>query len=67
MTTSLLNATKGYRGSVEQLSTLVESGAAIDVRDRSVQGADKPIGEALNALVETDGSIRRSKAHTSLH
>ena len=52
VTTSLLNATKGYRASVEQLSTLVESGAAIDVRDRSVKGADKPIGEALNALVE---------------
>ncbi|ALL69504.1 hypothetical protein K788_00025430 (plasmid) [Paraburkholderia caribensis MBA4] len=52
---------------MEQLSTLVESGAAIDVRDRSVQGADKPIGEALNALVETDGRIRRSEAHTSLH
>ncbi|MHB9837199.1 methyl-accepting chemotaxis protein [Paraburkholderia terrae] len=52
VTTSLLDATKGYRASVEQLATLVESGAAIDVRDRSVKGADKPIGEALNALVE---------------
>ena len=52
VTDSLLEATKGYRVSMQQLSTLVESGAAIDLRDRSVAGADKPIGKALDALVE---------------
>lgn len=51
-TQALLDATNGYRASMDKLTPLVESGAAIDARDKAVAGADKPIGRALNALVQ---------------
>ncbi|MFM0115253.1 methyl-accepting chemotaxis protein [Paraburkholderia nemoris] len=49
---ALFDSTRAYRASMDRLSSLVESGAAIDVRDRSVAGADKPIGKALDALIQ---------------
>ncbi|WP_301717706.1 MULTISPECIES: methyl-accepting chemotaxis protein [Paraburkholderia] len=55
----LFDATTGYRASMDRLSPLVASGAAIDVRDRSVAGADKPIGMALDALIQI--VIQRTK------
>jgi methyl-accepting chemotaxis protein len=49
----LTAATAGYRASLEKLDPLVASGASIETRDRDVAGADKPIGKALDALIET--------------
>jgi methyl-accepting chemotaxis protein len=49
---SLTAATTGYRTSLAKLDALVASGASIEERDRGVAGADKPIGKALDALME---------------
>ncbi|MEX3921114.1 methyl-accepting chemotaxis protein [Paraburkholderia sp. BR10872] len=49
---ALTAATAGYRASLASLDALVTSGASIEARDRGVAGADKPIGKALDALIE---------------
>ena len=48
---TLIAATAKYRATLDALDPLVTSGASAETRDRGVAGADKPIGQALDALI----------------
>lgn len=64
---TLLTATKGYRASLAKLDALVESGASIETRDKGVAGADKPIGQALDALINIGMERTRAQGETVTH
>ncbi|CAJ0821717.1 hypothetical protein LMG19087_04532 [Ralstonia wenshanensis] len=64
---TLLTATKGYRASLANLDALVESGASIETRDKGVAGADKPIGQALDALINIGMERTRKRGETVNH
>ncbi|HVW49841.1 MAG TPA: methyl-accepting chemotaxis protein [Trinickia sp.] len=49
---TLIAATAGYRESLVKLDALVQSGASIEERDHGVAGADKPIGKAIDVLID---------------
>ncbi|CAM2155367.1 methyl-accepting chemotaxis protein [Pararobbsia alpina] len=64
---ALIAATAGYRESLSKLQGLVASGATIEARDQGVAGADKPIGKALDALIEIGMEHTRAQGATVTH